>query len=135
MMRTRKIFSYFAVLLFLLTAALPVYAAEVFGPAQGKADVTISAQAGHKNVYAAGATVTVNSDISGDLAAAGGSVNVTGKVQQEALLAGGSLDLSGAVGGTARLFGGNITVSGPIGGDLAIAGQPNKYYKQFDCCR
>lgn len=95
--------------------SLPVLAAEVAWPSQGSPNVVVGSQESHRNLYTAGANVTVNGDVTGDLTAAGGMVSITGTVQQEVLLAGGTLDVSGQVGGNARLAGGNITAgSAPL---------------------
>ncbi len=102
--------------------ALPAFAAEIIQPTRDNPNVTVGAAEKHKNLYLAGANVTVNADTAADLAAAGGMVLVTGKVEQEALLAGGTVYVSGAIGGNARVAGGNITISGPVGGDLVVAG-------------
>lgn len=75
-----------------------------------------------RNLYAAGGSVTVNSNMAGDLFVAGGNLNVNGAVEQDLFAAGGSVNLAGQVGGDLRTAGGNITISGDIGGDLLAAG-------------
>ncbi len=122
-MKTKRLlYSLTAVAFLLVFLASPAWAAEVLGPTKDNPNVSTAAQENHKNLYAAGANVTVNGETGGDLSAAGGTVTVSGKVDQEAMIAGGNLVLSGEVGSHARLLGGNITVSAPIGGDLAVAG-------------
>jgi len=112
-----------AAALSLFFAAVPVFAADLVGPAQSdNGNVVIGSGDTHKNLYTAGGNVTVNADVSGDLTAAGGMVTVDGKIEQEALIAGGNLNISGQIGGNARFMGGSISVGGPIGGDLVVAG-------------
>ncbi len=122
-MKSKHFFKVFGSMVFsMFLVAAPVLAAEVISPDKNNPTVTLGSQETHKNLYVAGATVTVNSMTAGDLVAAGGTVVVVGNVEQEAIAAGGTLDFSANIGGTARLAGGNITVSGPVGGDLVIGG-------------
>ena len=79
----------------LALAAAPVMAAEVVSPAAGNPSVVLNSQESHKNLYAVGGQVTVNSDTLGDLTTAGGTISVTGKVEQEALIAGDLTDFLG----------------------------------------
>lgn len=107
----------------IFTAAGTAVAAEFAGPQKGgDPNITISASERHHNLYTAGANVSVNGEITGDLFLAGGMVNVIGDVGEDLNALGGSLSLSGKVGGDARAAGGNITITSAIGGDLLIAG-------------
>lgn len=99
-------------------------AAEFLAPMDKDDDPNVSTASSevHKNLYAAGATVNINSQTNGDLYAAGGMVTVSGNVEQDLVVAGGNLNLNGTVGGDVRAAGGNISVSSPVGSDLVIAG-------------
>ncbi|MEO8065677.1 MAG: hypothetical protein ABI643_02375 [Candidatus Doudnabacteria bacterium] len=112
-----------AVIALSFLAAVTVQAAEFIAPAS-KTDSNVSTlqKETHKNLYIAGANVTVNSQTKGDLAAAGGVVTVNGDVEKDLLVAGGNLNINGSVGETARIAGGNISISGPVNGDLVVAG-------------
>ncbi|OGE87602.1 MAG: hypothetical protein A3B77_01340 [Candidatus Doudnabacteria bacterium RIFCSPHIGHO2_02_FULL_49_24] len=120
-MKKFKVFGLAAVVLAL--AASPVLAAEFIAP-ESKTDANISTlqQDVHKNLYIAGAAVTINGKIQGDLAAAGGVVTVNGDVEKGLLLAGGNLNLNAAVGENARIAGGNVSINAPVGGDLLVGG-------------
>lgn len=74
------------------------------------------------DLYLAGGTVTVASDISGDLIAAGGNVFVSGTVSQDIWAASGNVNITGAVRDDVRAAGGNVTVSGNVAGDVLVAG-------------
>jgi hypothetical protein len=76
----------------------------------------------HKNLYIAGASVTVNGQTLGDLVAAGGMVTVNGNVQKNLIVAGGNITINGSVGENLRVGGGNISISSPVSGDLLIGG-------------
>ena len=104
-------------------AASTALAADFKAPQKdGDPNLTLSATESYHNLYSAGASLNMNSKISGDLFAAGGMVNVIGDVEEDVNLGGGTLSLSGKVGGDVRLAGGNITVSSAIGGDLLVGG-------------
>jgi hypothetical protein len=103
-------------------AASTAGAAEIIKPSKQEPNITVSSSETHKNLYVAGANVTVNGKTKGDLVAAGGMVSVIGDVEQEVMVAGGTVFLSGKIGSHARVAGGNITISGPIGGDLILGG-------------
>lgn len=109
-----------AMLMFAFTAA----AAEFVGPDRkvGNGNVTFSAGEQHKNLYAAGGNVTVNSDTAGDLFVAGGMITVNGSVEKDLAVGGGNVNLNGEVGDDLRAGGGNVTVNSPVGGDLLIGG-------------
>lgn len=76
----------------------------------------------HKNLYAVGGNVSIESKTDGDLYVAGGKVSVTGPVEQDLVAAGGSVDVTGTVGGDVRVASGNITISNTVGGDVVVAG-------------
>ncbi len=103
-----------------LCLAVTSSAAEIIKPGKEDPNVTVASSEIHKNLYVAGANVTVNGNTEGDLVAAGGMVSVVGDVENEAMVAGGTVILSGKINGHARIAGGNITISAPIGGDLIL---------------
>lgn len=112
-----------AVMMLGLMLATTASAAE-FIPAgdQMQSSVSTREEDVHKNLYIAGASVTVNGKTLGDLAAAGGVVTLNGDVEKGLLLAGGNLTVNGSVGENARIAGGNISISGPVSGDLVVGG-------------
>lgn len=116
----KKILGLFAV--FCVLSFSVAQAAEFIAPSQDEGNVTVGVAETHRNLYVAGANVTVNGSTLGDLFAAGGTVTVDGSVEQDLVAAGGTLISNSAVGGDARIAGGNVTVNGTIGGDLLAAG-------------
>lgn len=106
----------------LMLSGQKVLAADFIKPSGQDQNVIVSATQSYRNLYTAGAAVTINGNIAGDLTAAGGTVTVVGGVEKSALLAGGTLNLVGDFGSNVKLIGGNVTVTGKVGGDLAIAG-------------
>ena len=74
------------------------------------------------NLYVAGSTVRLESDVPGDLFAAGGNVTVNKLVGEDAVIAGGGVNVDAPVGEDLRVAAGNVAVGGQIGGDAAIAG-------------
>lgn len=100
----------------------PAKAAEFLKPAGQDGNLVVAGETAHKNLYAAGANLTVVSKILGDLYAVGGTLSVSSPVEADLALVGGNLIVSGPVGGDARLGGGNIQVMSPIAGDLLAGG-------------
>lgn len=90
---------------------------------EGSADdkVLISKPVGD-DLYAAGASVQVFTDVHGDLISAGGNIFVQGDIKQDLMLAGGDIGVDGKVMDDARLFGGNVIVSADIDDDLLMFG-------------
>ncbi len=74
------------------------------------------------NLYLAGATVSVNENVSGDIIAAGGQVIFSQDVADDILIVGGSATIIGNTGGDVRVIGGNVLITGNVGGDLIITG-------------
>jgi len=97
-------------------------AATLISPSKSDGSVVVSASDSFKNLYTAGANVTINGAVTGDLTAVGALVNLVGDVEQDVMLVGGTLNLSGKIGGDARLAGANITFTAPVGGDVVLAG-------------
>jgi hypothetical protein len=114
---------YFALLMALVFAANSAVAAEFFAPNRSdNGNITLPSAEAHKNLYIAGANVTVNSNTIGDLFAAGANVNIFGTVEKDLNAAGSVLNINNTVGGNARLAGGNVNVNFPVGGDLLVGG-------------
>ncbi len=106
-------------LLFSTTA----YAAEFIAPPDlDDAAVTVPAGESHKNLYTAGATVVISSDVTGDLYAAGGTVTIEGRVEQDLSVAGGNIVINGPVGGDLRVGGGSVVINSQVAGDVLIGG-------------
>ena len=97
-------------------------AADFRVPETENGNITINKDENVKNLYTAGATVTVNSDVAKSLHAAGGTVFINGKIGQSVYAAGGTVMLRGNVDGSAHLAGGNITIEGKVADDLIIGG-------------
>lgn len=122
-MQLRKTFFAVFALFFLVLGSMPVLAAEFIAPEDKESGrVVLGAGSEHKNVYTAGADVTVNSNVQGDLLAAGSEITTDGTVEQDVGLAAGTVSLQGPVGGDARLAGGSVAVNNSVGGDLLVAG-------------
>ncbi len=83
------------------------------------ATVIVNGQAA--SVRAAGASVAIHADVTGNADAAGAEVTVDGDVGR-ARLAGGSVTLTGNVAGDAYVAGGVVTVTSRVGGALHVGG-------------
>ncbi len=105
-----------------LVLASTVFASDFITPQNGTKNVSTSASETHKNLYAVGGSVTIDSSTQGDLVTAGGILSINGPVQKELIAAGGNITVNGSIADTARIAGGNITLNSPIGGDLLTAG-------------
>ncbi len=117
----KRIILLFTLVIFLFSST--ALAAEFIAPTKDDdPNITLSASQTFRNLYVAGANVTINSAVKGDLSVAGGMVSVIGDIEGDLNLAGGSVSLSGKVGGDSRIAGGNLTISSSIGGDLLLAG-------------
>jgi hypothetical protein len=76
------------------------------------------------DLYASGASVTIEGTVEGDVVASGGNVDISGTVGGDVLIGSGNADISGEVTGDARIGAGRVLVSGSIGEDLSVgAGQ------------
>ncbi len=83
------------------------------------ATVIVNGQAA--SVRAAGASVAIHADVTGNADAAGAEVTVDGDVGR-ARLAGGSVTLTGNVAGDAYVAGGVVTVTSRVGGAIHVGG-------------
>lgn len=97
-------------------------AAEFVKPADSRGNLVLSTTETHRNLYAAGGTVTVNSTTQGDLVVAGGTLTVDGTVESDAMVAGGTVTLNNAIGGDVRSAGGTVTINSQVAGDVLAAG-------------
>ncbi len=97
-------------------------AAEFIAPQGDAENITLSKGETHKNVYIAGGSVFINSDISGDLYATGGTIIVEGTVEQDVVVAGGTVTLNGSIGGDVRVAGGTVVINSSVNGDVLVAG-------------
>jgi hypothetical protein len=84
--------------------------------------VVIGSGETYKNLYTAGSSVFVNSNVQGDLAVAGGTILIDGAIEQDLFAAGGTITVNGRVGSDARLGGGTVMVNSEINGDLLVGG-------------
>ncbi len=89
---------------------------------EGGGMVAVPSSETNRNLYIAGANVTVNGKTDGDLVAAGAMVSAEGPVEQDIIAAGGSIAVRGPVGGDARIAGGHISINAPIAGDVLVTG-------------
>ncbi len=74
------------------------------------------------NFYAAGGTVDVSAEASGDVVVAGGQVTIGRLVKGDVIAAGGVVNVSGQILDDLRAAGGVVTLNGTIGGDVILAG-------------
>lgn len=72
--------------------------------------------------FVSGATVQVESAVTGDLVGVAGDIEVGADVTGDAMVAGGSVRVRGPVGGDLYAAGGNVLVAGAVGGNARIAG-------------
>jgi len=106
-----------------LLAATPVFAAEFLAPTKtDNGSISTQSTETHRNLYIAGANVSVNSPVGADLYAAGASININGDIEKNLAAAGSSMVVNGKVGANAHLAGANILVNNSVGGDLMVAG-------------
>ncbi len=115
----------------LLNASRDVFASgasvTVRGKALGDAHVAgfdIDVEIDADNVYAAGASVGIWSEIAKDLTAAGASVKTGARSRTagNARLAGGTVTVNGAVDGALMVMGGEVIIDAPIAGDVRLTG-------------
>lgn len=111
-----------ASLVMMLFLAPTAFAAEFIAPDKESGNITLSSGETHKNVYIAGGSIFINSNITGDLYGAGGTIIVEGNVEQDVVLAGGTITINGQVGGDVRVAGGNIIINGAVAGDVIMGG-------------
>ena len=120
-----------AILLILVSLALPISAALPFGSSVAEAApastffgarALLVASSSPSNAYVAGATVTVTGATRGDLSALGGSVVVAAPVSGDLLVAAGTASLRDTIAGDLRAVAGSLSVLGPVKGDLVALG-------------
>lgn len=113
----KKILFGLAAVLFIMPAV--VLAAD-FKVDEANGNVEVASGEQVKNLYTAGANVTSDANVLGDLVTAGGYIAINGKVQQTLMAAGGNVAVSANIGQNARLAGGNIQFTGTTGQDLLV---------------
>ena len=74
------------------------------------------------DLYAAGGTITVNEQISGDMFVAGGQVSIGAPITQDLVGAGGTIVVSESIGDDVRIAGGDVIIDARVGDDLIVAG-------------
>ncbi len=99
-----------------MLSVIPVDAAEF------KNEESVFISSSNDDVYAAGANIFADGEISGDLYAAGAVVRCNANVNHDVGMAGSMVDLFGDVGDDARLAGSMVSVGGNIGDDLIAFG-------------
>lgn len=76
-----------------------------------------------QTLFAAGATVDINSEVDGDVFCAGRTVTVSGVVHGDVICAGQSVTVSGVVDGDVRLAGQSVTLGAQVAGNATVGGQ------------
>lgn len=66
------------------------------------------------NLYAAGASITIDGQIKGDVFCAGQNININGAVDGDIFCAGHSLNINGPVGGSVRVAGNSLNINSEI---------------------
>ena len=76
------------------------------------------------NLYAAGANVTVEGNVEGDVICAGQSININGNVGGSVRVAGQTININGSIAKGAQTFGSNIVIgaNANISWDMLMAG-------------
>lgn len=74
------------------------------------------------NLYVAGGTVMIGSEVGGDLIVFGGTLTTTGRVEDDLFAGGGNVQLLGPVDGDVRMAGGQVSMNDIIGGELLVLG-------------
>ena len=97
-----------------LTLAVPAWADEE--------ELKVYSGAIAKDIYAGGATVDVDADVTGDVFAGGGSIAIAGSVSEDVFAAGGRTTVRANVAGDVVTAAGTVTVSGNVGDNLIVTG-------------
>lgn len=118
-MAMTRFITLFATLIVLAATAVSAMAADF----RAEEDtLSITDQEAPKDLHAVAGTVSVDTNVLGDLVIAGGSTLINSDVEDSLFVAGGTVTVRGTVGRHARVTGGTITISGNIKGDLFVAG-------------
>lgn len=119
----KKIFGVLSLAVIALALSVPTArpaAAAEFIAGDHNGNVTLSAGETHHNVYTAGSTVFVNSNVSGDLFAAGSSVTIESNIEQDVAVGAGTVTINGEINGDLRIGAGTVTINNRVGGDILI---------------
>lgn len=111
-----------AVGIILATSITSVKAADFRAPAGESGNVSVAKTEQTHNLYLAGANVTSEAIVTGDLVAVGSNVSLSGTVEHSIIAAGGNVTVNADAGQNVRLAGGTVTFNGQTGEDLAVAG-------------
>lgn len=109
-----------SVSLFVLALSAVLFVADSL--AQEAADVLIKQGEIQEDLYLAGGSVRVVSDVTGDVIVAGGRVTVGRRVNGDIAAAAGSVLINAEVTDDVRVAGGDVTIDGVIHGDAIAAG-------------
>ncbi len=74
------------------------------------------------NLYLAGASLTINAPVGGDLTAAGQFITVNDTIHDDVILAGADILINGVLGDDVKIAGRNIQILKNVHGDLLLAG-------------
>lgn len=83
-------------------------------------NVTLGQKKIDDTVYAAGRTIDINSDVTGDIFCAGQNVTITGTVHGDVICAGQNVHVSGTIFGDVRLAGQNVSLGARVTGNATI---------------
>jgi hypothetical protein len=76
-----------------------------------------------QNLFAAGSSVTIDSDVNGDLMCAGQNIIITGNVSGDILCAGQTITITGDVSGSIRAVAQHLTIESTVNRNITAAGQ------------
>jgi len=74
------------------------------------------------NLYAAGASLTIDGKVTGDVFCAGQSININGEVAGDVFCAGQSININGKIGGSLRVVGNGINLNGQVARNAVTIG-------------
>ena len=76
----------------------------------------------HEDLYTAAGTIVSSSIIDGDLAAAGGTLIIDGNITGDAVLSCGDCNITAEINDDLRAMGGTLLINSKVGGDAILAG-------------
>jgi cytoskeletal protein CcmA (bactofilin family) len=75
-----------------------------------------------EDIYKAGGSVKLSTDVEGDAVVAGGILSIANSVSEDLLAAGGVVNITANIGGDIRSAGGSVSIGGNVGSDVVAAG-------------
>lgn len=114
--RTKKL----VVLLLFVALAAPA-AALAFQAKSGDSVSVAKNETVDGNLYAAGASLSIDGKVNGDVICAGASLNVNGEVAGDVICAAQSVNVNGKIGGNLRVAASSINLNGQVGRNATLA--------------